>query len=102
MSRIKLVPVDRPEVAPLAISPRLRSQLVYFGAAEGTEGVPPLADGEYFFLRHEVLGWLEDGAISLVSPLDTANKTEVELEEEQETMLLWLDRNDVSRVRLEE
>ena len=38
----------------------------------------------------------------LVSPLDTANMTEVELTEEQETVLGWLDRNQVQHVRVVE
>ena len=97
-----LVPLDRPNVAPLSISPRLRAQLVYFSVIDGTEGVPKLGEGEFFFLKSEVQCWLEDGAISLVSPLDTANKTEVELEEEQESLLNWLEKNNVWHVRVKE
>ena len=33
MSQCSLVPLDHPHVAPLAISPRMRGQLVYFMAA---------------------------------------------------------------------
>ena len=35
----------------------------------------------------------------LVSPLDSANATEVELTEEQEALLAWLQKNDVQHVR---
>ena len=50
----------------------------------------------------EVAKWLDDGVFYLVSPLDTANMTEVELTEEQETMLTWLDRNQIQHVRVVE
>lgn len=102
MSKIRLVPLDRPDVAPLAISPRLRSQLVYFHAPADGSGVPALGPGEMYFREEEVAEWYNDGVISLVSPLDTDNKTEVELSEEQETMLGWLKSNNVRHVRLEE
>ena len=38
----------------------------------------------------------------LVSPLDSANMTEVELTEEQESLLNWLDKNQVAHVRVKE
>ena len=34
-----------------------------------------------------------------MSPLDSANMTEVELTEEQEAMLFWLNRNQIQHVR---
>ena len=94
MPQIFLEPLDRPGVAPLPISPRLRSQLVYFGSPDGT------ADGGYAFDAAEVAKYLEEGVFFLVSPLDTANKTEVELTEEQESFLQWLLDHDVRRARL--
>jgi hypothetical protein len=102
MTQPLLVPIDRPEVAPRPISPRLRSQLVYFTSAAGATGVPDLAEGEYWFAAAEVDGWIEDGVFYLVSPLDTANMTEVELTEEQEALLQWLKDAGVQHVRVEE
>lgn len=99
MSRLTLVPIDRPEVPPLAISPRLRSQLVYFMSAPGAEGMPELGEDEYWFAPNEVATWLDDGVFYLVSPLDTANMTEVEITEEQEAMLNWLSSTGVRHVR---
>ncbi len=99
MSQVNLVSVDRPEVTPLLISARLRSQLVYFMTATATEGVPPLGENEFWFARDEVAKWLDDGVFYLVSPLDSANMTEVEITEEQESMLSWLNRNQVQHVR---
>lgn len=98
----KLVPIDRPEVPPLAISPRLRSQLVYFAAPPGGQGVPPLGDREYWFRPEEVAEFLDDGVISLVSPLDTDNKTDVELSDEQETLLEWLKAKSVCHLRADD
>ena len=100
MSRLVLVSVDRPEVAPRPISPRLRSQLVYFGAAAGSEGVPALGEGEYWFRAAEVERWIDEGVFYLVSPLDTANQTEVEISEEQEALLQWLSDHSVRHVRV--
>lgn len=102
MTKIRLVPLDRPEVAPLAISPRLRTQLVYFTSAQGETGVPHLEENEYFFAEKDVAKWADEGVFYLVSPLDTANMTEVELTEEQESMLEWLQANQVQHVRLAE
>lgn len=97
-----LVPLDRPEVPPRPISARLRAQLVYFGSPAGGPGVPALGEGEYFFDAAEVARWLDDGVISLISPLDTANSTEVELSEEQEGLLEWLRERGVQHVRVVE
>ena len=99
MSQIKLVSVDHPEARPLPISPRLRSQLVYFMTSTGTQGVPPLGENEFWFARDEVDKWLDDGVFYLVSPLDSANVTEVEITEEQEAMLFWLRSNQIRHVR---
>ena len=101
MSRIVLTPLDRPSVAPRPISERLRGQLVYFGLASNSPGVPTLGEAEYWFDPFEVSRWLDDGVISLISPLDTANMTEVELSEEQESFLTWLKKEDVKHVRVE-
>lgn len=102
MARLELKPLDRPEVAPRPISPRLRSQLVYFMSPHDAPGVPPLGENEYWFAEAEVAKWLDDGVIYLVSPLDTANMTEVELSEEQEALLGWLKDGRVQHVRVVE
>jgi hypothetical protein len=97
-----LVAVGRPEVSPLLISARLRTQLVYFLTPPSTPGVPPLEENEIWIARAEVISWLTDGVVYLVSPLDSANKLEVELSEEQEVMLHWLDQNGIEHVRVVE
>jgi hypothetical protein len=100
MSPPMLIPVDRTDVSPLPISARLRSQLVYFMTAPGSPGVPPLEENEMWFARAEVTDWLADGVFYLVSPLDSGNRTEVELSEDQETLLTWLDKHQIQHVRV--
>ena len=100
MARLALVPLDRPEVAPLAITPRLRNQLVYFMTARDTAGLPTLGDRDFWFAAADVAKWADEGVIHIVSPLDTAGMTEVELSEEQETFVAWLHKNEVQHVRL--
>jgi hypothetical protein len=100
MSQLLLVAVDQSGVSSLPISARLRSQLVYFMTPASSAGVPPLGENEYWMAHADVAKWLDEGVFFLVSPLDTANMTEVELTEEQETMLGWLKRNQVQHVRV--
>jgi hypothetical protein len=102
MAQAVLIPIDRPDVAPWPISARLRAQLVYFMSAPGSAGVPVLAENEYWFAVDEVARWVDEGVFYLVSPLDTANMTEVELSEEQEALLQWLKDNRVQHTRLGE
>ena len=66
----------------------------------GSPGVPVLAENELWFAGAEVNEWLADGVFYLVSPLDSGNRTEVELSEEQELLLGWLDKNQIQHVRV--
>jgi bifunctional pyridoxal-dependent enzyme with beta-cystathionase and maltose regulon repressor activities len=102
MSQCHLIPLDHPQIPPLAISPRMRGQLVYFMAASSAAGMPALEEGEYWFARDEVKKWVDEGVFYLVSPLDSANMTEVELTEEQEALLTWLDKHQIAHVRVKE
>jgi hypothetical protein len=95
-----LIAVDRSGVSPLPISARMRSELVYFMTPPSAAGVPPLGENEVWIARDDVGTWLADGIIDLVSPLDSANKLEVELSEEQEVVLHWLKKNDIQHVRV--
>jgi hypothetical protein len=101
MARLVLAPLDRLGVPPLPITDRLRHQLVYFMSARDTPGIPPLGDDDFGFDPAEVAKWVDEGVFYLVSPLDTENMTEVELTEEQETLLAWLHAQEVRHVRLE-
>lgn len=102
MAHAKLIPLDRPEVAPYPLSDRLRSQLVYFMADSDAPGIPELGEDEFWFDGEDVTRWIMEGVFYLVSPLDTENMTEVELSEEQDALLNWLDRNQVRHVRVDD
>ena len=102
MAHTMLVPLDRPEVATYRLSDRLRSQLVYFMAGPDAPGRPELGENEYWFDRDDVTRWIMEGVFYLVSPLDTENMTEVELSEEQDALLNWINRNEVWHARVEE
>ncbi|MFO0890438.1 MAG: hypothetical protein U0790_15010 [Isosphaeraceae bacterium] len=99
---VHVIALDHPEVPPLSISPRLKSQLVYFMTPPDTPGVPTLGEGEVWVSRSDVTHWLMEGIFLLVSPLDTENMTEVELTDEQEGFLSWLDRHHVQHFRVVE
>lgn len=101
MAMPRLVPVDRPEVAPRPITDRLRTQLVYFMTAPDAPGVPSMGAHEYWIARDDVARALDDGVLVLVSPLDSENRTEVELTDEQEELLEWLRDHGVQHVRVE-
>jgi hypothetical protein len=96
----RLQPIDRSEIATKPISTRLRLQLAYFARTPQGPGAPRLGVNEYYFPAAEIARTLEDGVLVLVSPLDTAHMTEVELSEEQEDLLQWLRDNGVEHVRL--
>ncbi|MFO0957076.1 MAG: hypothetical protein U0800_06350 [Isosphaeraceae bacterium] len=102
MTRILLKSLDRTGAPPLEISERLRGQLVYFAAPPGSADAPPLGDQEYWFRPDEVARILEDGVFYLVSPLDTAKLSELELTDEQEVLLEWLKARGVRHARVEE
>ena len=88
--------VDRPDVAPLAMPERFRHEVAYF--MDVTAGLLPA--GEYRIDPQQAQAWLDEGAILLVSPLDSENQTEVELSEEQETWLEWVTAHQISRIIL--
>jgi len=67
----------------------------------GEQGAPVVAEGEYWVSQENTKRWLDEGTLSLVSPLDSQNRTEVELSEEQEAWLEWMLKNQIERVRLQ-
>lgn len=94
----RLQPLDHPDLPPYSLSARLRTQLVYF-ASEPPPGLT-LGEDEYYFPESTVARVLEDGVVELVSPLDTAHVTEVEITEEQEALLQWLSDHAVRHSRV--
>jgi hypothetical protein len=100
MSQFKLISIDHPGLEPLPISSRLRGQLVYFMCLDASPGGPAQGENEYWFSLSEISKWLSEGVFYLVSPLDTENKTEVELTDEQEVLLDWLNRHEIEHVKV--
>lgn len=92
--------VERTDLPPFMISDRFRHEITYFMALPGEEGVPALASGEYWVRLHDARQWLDDGVFRLVSPLDSENRTEIELSEEQEAWLEWMVTNGIERIRI--
>ncbi len=102
MSALMLVhAVNRPDLPPLAMPDRFRTDIAYFMTPPGEHGVAKLPSGEYWVRLADAVQWLEDGVVSVVSPLDSLNATEFELTDEQENWLRWMVSNRVEHVRLE-
>jgi hypothetical protein len=92
--------VGRSDVEPYPMPDRFKHDIAYFMALPDDAGVPALPAGEFWVRLAESEVWLDDGAFTLVSPLDSASRTEVELSEEHEAWLEWMLANRVEHVRL--
>ena len=101
MASFRVTPVLNPASASIDISDRLRSQLVYFITPSDASHVPQLEADEYWIDIDNATQWLEEGVFELVSPLDSENKTTIELSEEQEVFLEWLVKYQVQHIRLD-
>lgn len=98
---MKVIAVDRPDVAPFEIADRFRSEIVYFMTPPGDAGVPELKTDEYWIRLEDAKTWLDEFVFWVVSPLDAESKAEIELTEEQESWLEWMVANQIQKVRLE-
>lgn len=100
MASFRVTPRDNLAATPIDISERMRSQLVYFITPSDAPHVPPLEADEYWIDMDSATEWLEEGVFEVVSPLDSENKTTIELSEEQEIFLEWLVTHQVQHIRL--
>ena len=98
---IKVYSVDHPDLKPLEMPDRFRTEIVYFMTPPGESGVPPLGPQEYWVRLDDAKKWLDDYCVSVVSPLDAEAKAEFELSEEQEQWLEWMVAHQIQHVRLE-
>jgi len=81
---------------------RFRHDVTYFCTPAGQGGAPAkLAEREYWVALDESARILDDGAIRIVSPLDSASSTEIEITEDQENWLRWMTANKIEHVRLQ-
>lgn len=93
--------VGRPEVPPFEMPDRFRHDVTYFCTPAGQQDAPErLAEGEYWIRRDDARRIYDDGVVTLVSPLDSSTRTEIEITEEQEAWLAWMIQNDVQHVRV--
>lgn len=93
--------IDQPSVSPCTMPDRFRHEITYFMTPGGQSGAPELAAGEYWVRLDEARQWLDEGCFSIVSPLDSESRAELELSEEQEAWLEWMVAHGIQRVRLE-
>ena len=98
---IRVHAVDRPNLPPLVMPERFRQDIKYFVANPGEPGVPPLGAGEFWVRLEEARSTLDEGAIRVVSPLDSDNRTEIELSEDLERWLQWMVDNEIQHMRLQ-
>jgi hypothetical protein len=98
----RLVSIDQTTAPPLAISSRLRSQLVYFMTPSDAPHVPPLHPNDYWIDAEHSAQWFADGVFELVSPLDGEQRTVIELSEEQEVFLEWLITHHIQHIRVQD
>ncbi len=97
---MRVYAVDRPQLEPLEMSARFRHDVAYFMTPPGERGAPQLPPGEYWIDPDDARRWLDEGILTLVSPLDSENQAEAEITEEQEKWLEWLVAHGVRHVRL--
>jgi hypothetical protein len=81
---------------------RFRTDIAYFMATDEGPALPRLPLGEYRIDLASAEGWLADGVVEVVSPLDSLKHTEFEITEEQEAWLNWLVSNRVQHVLLQD
>ena len=92
--------VDKPDLPPWTMPPRFKLDIHYFMTPPGERGAPQLPKDEFWIAADDARRWLDDGALMLVSPLDSENQAEVELTDDQEQWLEWMVENQIERVRI--
>ncbi len=60
-----------------------------------------LAKGEWWVRRKDALRIYDEGVVRIMSALDSANTSELEITEEQEAWLQWMIRHEIEHLRLE-
>ena len=98
---MRVYSVQHPQLPPLEMPARFRTDVAYFMTPGGDPGVPTLGPGEYWIRQEDSRKWLEDGVVYVVSPLDAEAKAEIELSEDHERWLEWMVAHRIEHVRLE-
>lgn len=93
--------VQLPELPPFKMPSRFRHDIIYFVTPAGEQGAPPTMAADHWWVRREdALRIYDDGVLSIVSPLDSATTSELEITEEQEAWLKWMIEHQIEHVRL--
>jgi len=99
---VRVIPLDGSSPKPLTMPDRFRHDVTYFATPAGVGSAPELlGEREYWINPSEAQQFAEDGVITIVSPLDSDSRTELELTEEQEVFVNWLVEHQISHVRLD-
>ena len=98
---MRVYSVQQRDLPPFEMPARFRTQIAYFMTPSGECGAPELKPGEYWIRLDDARRWLDDGVVSIISPLDAEAKAEIELTDEQEAWLEWMMANRIEHVRLE-
>lgn len=98
---VRVISVDQPAAPPCAMPDRFRHDVTYFATPAGVQDAPAeLGEREYWIRAEEARQAFDDGVITIVSPLDSSYRTEIEISEDQERWLEWLLKHNVQHVRL--
>lgn len=98
---VQVFSIDQPQTPSFSMPDRFRRDVTYFATPPGVQDAPArLPDGEYWVRQEDARRILEEGVITIVSPLDSAARTEIEITEEQERWLEWVVAHRVQHVRL--
>lgn len=98
---IKIVAVGRSDVQPLEMPDRFRLEVVYFMTPSDHPGSPKLDSDEYWIRSEDAQRWLDDGVISIVSPLAAEVTADIELTEYHERWLEWLTTERVEHIQIQ-
>ena len=100
---MRVYSVDHPDLQPLEMPRRFKHDIAYFMTPPGEHGAPKqLAAGEYWIDPADARRFLEEGVLTVISPLDSLRKAELEITEHQEGWLEWLLAHDIRHVRVED
>jgi hypothetical protein len=98
---VRVYAVERPDLPPFEMPDRFRHDITYFVTSPGEQGAPAiLAEGEWWVRLADAHDIYDGGTIRIVSPLDSASTSELEITEEQEAWLRWMIANRIERIRL--
>jgi hypothetical protein len=97
---IEVHAVGRDDPPPFIMPDRFHRDVAYFMTPAGESGVAELQANEFWVRLEEAKMWLEDGVLLLISPLDSSQKAEVEISDDQEAWLQWMVQNEIQHIRL--